>query len=98
MRVGANGSATFSVVVSGGLTYQWFGPDGMILTDVSGEITGTTTATLQIFNVQSDDVGSYQVQVSNVGGSVNSEFASLAISKEKCRGWAGVAQLHSFPY
>ena len=80
--MGAGGSATFTVVASGGLAYQWFGPGGMILSDVSGEITGTTTAILQIFNVQSDDVGSYQVQVSNVGGSVNSEFASLTISKE----------------
>ena len=66
-----------------GLTYQWFGPGGVVLSDVSGEIAGATTATLQIFNVQSDDVGRYQVQVSNVGGSVNSEFASLTISKKK---------------
>ena len=84
MGVGASRSATFTVVAAGeGLTYQWFGPGGMILFDVLGEIAGATTATLQIFNVQSDDVGRYQVQVSNVGGSVNSEFSNVAISKGK---------------
>ena len=66
--------ATFTVAASGeGLTYQWFGP--------VGEIAGATTATLQISNVQSNDAGSYRVQVSNAGGSVNSNTITLAISK-----------------
>ena len=72
--VGVGGMATFTVAVSGeGLTYQWFGP--------VGEIAGATTATLQISNVQSSDAGSYRVQVSNAGGSVNSNVVTLQISK-----------------
>ena len=78
VSIGAGGSASFTVVASGqGLTYQWFGPDGVALSDIPGEIAGATTATLQIFNVQSNDTGSYQVQVFNVGGSVNSTSFSL---------------------
>ena len=72
VRVG--GTARFIVAASGeGLTYQWFGP--------SGEIDGATSATLQISNVQSNDDGSYQVQVSNAGGSVTSDIVTLTISK-----------------
>ena len=78
VSVGAGGSASFTVMASGqGLAYQWFGPDGMALSDIPGEIAGATTATLQIFNVQSNDTGSYQVQVFNAGGSVNSTSFSL---------------------
>ena len=70
------------VVVSGEeLTYQWFGPDGTPLSDIPGKYTGTNTSTLEVSNIQSGDTGSYQVRVSNVGGSVNSNAANLAISK-----------------
>ena len=74
--------ASFTVEASGeGLSYQWFGPGGA-LSDISGEIDGATTAMLQIFNVQSDDEGDYRVRVTNVGGSVESDIASLSISKQ----------------
>ena len=69
------------MVASGGLIYQWFGPDRNPLSDVSGEITGTSTPTLQILNVQSDDVGSYRVRVTNAGGSVVSDTVVLRIGK-----------------
>ena len=83
VSVGVSGPATFTVVASGEepLTYQWFGPGGA-LSDISGEIDGATTATLQVFNVQSDDEGNYRVRVTNVGGSVDSNIASLTISKQ----------------
>ena len=80
VRVGE--SATFSVVAFGeGLTYQWFGPGGSILSDIPGEITGALTSTLQISNVQLADEGGYQVQVSNAGGSVQSDEGLLTIGK-----------------
>ena len=73
--------ATFTVIASGEeLTYQWFGPDGMLV-DKSGKITGASTATLQIFDVQPNDLGNYLVRVSNIGGLVVSDVATLRISK-----------------
>ena len=71
------------MVVSGeGLSYQWFGPGGVALSDVAGKITGATTSTLQIFTAQLNNEGNYQVRVSNTGGSVVSDSANLTISKE----------------
>ena len=64
-----------------GLSYQWFGPGGEALSDTPGEISGATTATLQISNVQADDVGGYFVRVSNAGGSVDSDRVGLAIGE-----------------
>ena len=85
VSVGVGGSATFTVVASGeGLTYQWLGPGGVALSDMPGEIAGATTSTLQIFNIQSNDAGSYQVRVSNTGGSVTSDPASLIIGRNAC--------------
>ena len=70
------------MVASGqGLIYQWFGPGGVNLSDISGEISGATTATLQILNVQSDDLGSYQVHISSAGGSVTSNIVTLMLGR-----------------
>ena len=80
--IGGGRSATFTVVASGkGLSYQWFGPGGVAVSDKPREIAGATTATLQIFNVQSDDLGNYQVRISNIGGSVDSNLVTLSFSK-----------------
>ena len=80
--IGIGGSTTFTVVASGeGLTYQWFGPGGVTLSDIPGEISGATTATLQIFNIQSNDLGNYRVRISNVGGSVDSSSVTLSFGK-----------------
>ena len=80
--IGAGGSAIFTVVASGReLTYQWFGPGEVTLSDTPGKITGATTATLQIFNIESGDAGNYKVQVSNIGGSVESDVVTLTIGK-----------------
>ena len=76
------GTATFTVVVSGeGLTYQWFGPGGVRLVDTPGEISGATSSTLTILNVQSDDIGDYQVRVTNAGGSVDSGVVTLTFGE-----------------
>ena len=63
------------------LSYQWFGPNGTPLKDKSGKITGATTATLQILDVKSEDLGNYPVFVSNAGGPVVSVTATLSICK-----------------
>ena len=83
VRIAVNQTATFSVMASGGgLTYQWFGPGGVTLSDVAGEIAGARTSTLQILKAQQNNEGSYQVRVSSAGGSVVSESANLTISEE----------------
>ena len=69
------------MIVSGeGLTYQWFGPDG-VLSDTAGEIAGSSTNTLQILNVQEGDTGNYQVRVVNAAGGVESDVASLTLGE-----------------
>lgn len=76
----AGGEARFTVVASGdGLTYEWFGPGGVALSDSAGEIEGATTATLRVPNVRPDDAGNYQVRISNSGGSVDSGRVVLLI-------------------
>ena len=82
VATGAGGSASFTVEVSGeGLKYQWFGPGGVSLSDISGKIAGATTSNLEILNVQQGDTGKYQVSISNAGGSVNSDEVTLSIGK-----------------
>lgn len=82
VRATPGGMATFTVVASGeGLTYEWFGPGGVALSDSAGEIEGATAATLRILNVQPDDGGDYRVRISNGGGSVDSERVVLVVGK-----------------
>ena len=71
------GSATFSVAATGTapLNYRWlFG--GAPLLDGS-QISGSTTATLNIANVQAANFGNYQVVVTNNYGAVTSVVATL---------------------
>lgn len=69
---GAN--TTFSVIASGtpAPTYQWR-KDGTA-------ISGATSATLALANLQSADAGSYSVVVTNSAGSVTSSPANLAVT------------------
>ena len=67
LHVTAVGPAAFS--------YQWR-KDGVVLTNDS-RITGATTATLNISNIQSSDLGSYTVTVSNAYGIIVSQPAAL---------------------
>jgi hypothetical protein len=73
VSVALGGSATFQVTATGAgpLSYQWR-RDGVLL--------GSTGATLVISPVTAGDVGSYEVVVSNAGGSVTSTAASLQLS------------------
>lgn len=82
IEIGVGQTATFSVTSSEtNPGYQWFGPDGNPLSDRDGEIEGTTSATLQIFNVQPTDIGTYRVRVFVDGGSVNSDTVILTIGE-----------------
>jgi hypothetical protein len=68
---GAN--VTFSVTVEGSppLQYQWrFNGD---------DLPGATSATLQLMNVQPDDIGIYDVIVTNPLGTATSDPAFLIV-------------------
>ncbi len=67
-------SATFAVTATGTapLTYQWF-KDG-------GAISGATSPTLTLTNVQATTAGIYSVMVSNSAGNVTSTPAPLTVA------------------
>jgi len=69
----AGGTVTFNVVATGTgpLTYQW-NKDG-------SDIASATSATLTLTGVQPSDAGSYLVRVSNGGGTVTSDPATLTV-------------------
>ncbi|MBT3913344.1 MAG: hypothetical protein HOF22_09135 [Verrucomicrobia bacterium] len=68
-------SVTFAVTATGTtpITYQWF---------KNGEkITGATLATYGVSSAGESDTGGYQVQVSNPGGDLISQTASLRVAQ-----------------
>ena len=68
------GSATLTVVATGNpaVTYQWR-KDGV-------DLSGATSTTLSLTNVQSSNAGSYTVVVSNSAGTVTSNTATLTVN------------------
>lgn len=68
------GRAVFQVLASGGgsLNYQWFFNDS--------SIAGATNSSLQLTNVSASQQGSYEVIVSNRGGTVTSNPAKLTVN------------------
>ncbi len=72
-------SASFSMLASGALplSYQWL-LNGVALTDGAG-VSGATTNTLSLNNVQAAHIGTYSVVVSNTAGFVVSSPASLTV-------------------
>lgn len=73
-------TAIFSATATGSLplSYQWQ-LNGLNLTN-DGRISGATTNTLKIANVQATDVGNYTLVVSNTAGAVTSVVAALAVT------------------
>jgi uncharacterized repeat protein (TIGR03803 family) len=71
--------ATFKVSAIGSkpLAYQWL-KNGQSIVD-GGNISGATTSTLVLANVQPNDGGEYSMIVSNSAGSVTSSTALLAL-------------------
>ncbi|TDD94458.1 beta strand repeat-containing protein, partial [Flavobacterium cellulosilyticum] len=75
-------NASFSVTATGtGLTYQW--RKGTTNLSNTGNITGATTATLNLSNVATSDAGSYNVIVSGASpcSSVTSNTATLVVNQ-----------------
>ncbi|HWW75237.1 MAG TPA: immunoglobulin domain-containing protein, partial [Pyrinomonadaceae bacterium] len=70
------GSALFNVIATGTapLSYQWY-KDGSL-------ISGATSATLSLSNVQSGDAGGYSVVVSNPAGTATSNAAALTVTDQ----------------
>lgn len=73
--VAAGGTATLNVTASGTapLSYQWFHNDA--------PLPGASTATLVLSNVQFENLGFYQVQVSNLVGSMWSDTADVSFPR-----------------
>ncbi len=67
-------SVTFSVTATGTapLIYQW--------TFQGTNLAGATAETLQLTNVQSSQVGSYAVMITNAAGSITSSIATLSVT------------------
>jgi len=76
------GTVTFHAQAAGDepLQYQWR-KDGLNLAD-SARITGSGSATLQLASIQAEDLGAYDVVVSNQAGSVTSHAARLRLASE----------------
>jgi alpha-tubulin suppressor-like RCC1 family protein len=72
-------TATFTVAATGmaPLSYQWK-KDDSDLAD-SGNVSGATTATLTLTDVQDTDAAAYTVVITNIPGSVTSAPAMLAL-------------------
>ncbi|HTR41438.1 MAG TPA: immunoglobulin domain-containing protein, partial [Pseudomonadales bacterium] len=72
-------NASFTVAATGnGLAYQWFF-NGTPLMD-GGQINGSTSPTLTIFDVQSTNTGMYTVDITNLISATNSGPALLSIA------------------
>jgi hypothetical protein len=68
-RVAFGGTATFSVVATGGspISYQWKRYNTN-LANVPGKIAGATGPTLTIYNAQAEDATTYSVALTNLAG------------------------------
>jgi len=77
-------AASFSVAASGTapLTYRWQQLIGSTWTDLTngGRISGATTASLAISNLQSGDAGQYRAVVTNSAGRATSDPALLTVT------------------
>ncbi len=73
--IGSN--VTFTVVVDGTppFSYQWYHDDAPLVDD--GRISGSTTATLSISNLNTGDAGHYLLAVTNISGSDYTSRATL---------------------
>ncbi len=71
--VGSGDNATFSVNATGSnLTYQWY-------LNTTTALSGQTGTTLTLTGVQASNVGNYTVVVTNDGGNITSNIATLSV-------------------
>jgi len=74
-------AATFTVGVIGvSLTYQWR-QNGVSLMDVAGDIIGSNTSSLTVYNVSDANLGVYSCAISNMAAEVATRNATLALGK-----------------
>ena len=71
LAVAIGQTATFTAAATGSPTYQWSGPGGVI--------SGATSSSLTLTNVQLSAVGTYSVVATVTGGSVASNSATLSV-------------------
>jgi len=81
LTIGLGATSSLTVGASGNptLVYQWYHGTTK-LTDVTGNISGSATATLTITNGQLSNAGNYQVVVTNNYGSVTSTVAVVSVT------------------
>jgi len=73
----SNATLTATAIGTAPLSRRWYF-NGTPLTD-GGRVSGSTTASLNISNVQTNDGGSYQLVVTNICGSATSAVAMLMV-------------------
>ncbi len=74
--IGATGQVIMNVTATGNnLSYQWF-------KNGTTPVSGATTASITLTNLQLSDTGSYNVVVTNPGGSVTSNSISLTVTTD----------------
>ena len=77
-----NYSAQFTVTASAAVGYQWQ-TNGVNINN-GGNVSGTTSSTLTITNINASNVGNFTVVVTNSSGSVTSVVATLSIETPDC--------------
>jgi hypothetical protein len=79
LGLGSTGSLTVTAGGNPGFAYQWYQGTNK-LTDVPGNISGSTTSNLTISSTVTNDAGNYSVVVTNSFGSTTSQVAVVTVS------------------
>ncbi len=77
LNIVVGGPATFTVIASGAVVYEWR-KDGVAINN-SVRITGADTAMLSISSIATGDEGNYNVFIMNDAGDATSTVAMLSI-------------------
>ena len=77
-----NYSAQFTVTATAALSYQW--QTNGVNINSEGNVSGTTSSTLTITNINASNAGNFTVVIANSAGSVTSVVATLSIETPDC--------------
>ena len=87
VTVGLGGNVSLTVqATGGGLHYAWYHNGALV--------SGATAATLQIYNAHGINAGDYYVIVSNSGGAVTSEVATVTVTVDRTLALGAVADVN----